>query len=96
MKIPVLHFISFLVLISVTLPAQPYPIGHRTMNFTDPSRNNRAVPAEVYYPAQTAGNNTPVENGTFPVIVFGHKKIIFTNHLLKRDNLIVLFKLQTL
>ena len=72
MNIQVLHFIRLLVLISISSPAQPYPIGHRTMNFTDPSRNNRAVPAEVYYPAQTAGNNTSVENGTFPVIVFGH------------------------
>jgi pimeloyl-ACP methyl ester carboxylesterase len=42
------------------------------MTFTDQARNNRQVPAEIYYPAQTAGNNTPVASGTFPVIVFGH------------------------
>lgn len=48
------------------------PIGHRTLQFTDPARNNRQVPAEVYYPAESAGNNTPVLAGAFPVIVFGH------------------------
>ena len=72
MKIPFLQLISFLVLISANSPAQPFPIGHRTMNFTDPARNNRPVTSEVYYPAQSAGNNSPVADGTFPVIVFGH------------------------
>ncbi len=49
-----------------------YPVGHRTLQFTDPARNNRQIPAEVYYPAESAGNNTPVMAGAFPVIVFGH------------------------
>jgi len=48
------------------------PIGHTTITFQDPERGNRNIETEIYYPAQTAGNNTAVEAGTFPVIVFGH------------------------
>ncbi|MCX6245932.1 MAG: T9SS type A sorting domain-containing protein [Bacteroidetes bacterium] len=51
---------------------QIFPIGHRTVSFIDTSRNNRPVPVEIYYPAESAGNNTAVAAGTFPVIVFGH------------------------
>jgi hypothetical protein len=49
-----------------------FPVGHRTITFVDPARNNRQIPAEIYYPAVTAGNNTTVSSGVFPVIVFGH------------------------
>lgn len=52
--------------------AQPFQIGKRTENFTDPERNNRAVPTEVYYPAVSSGNNSPIAQGQFPLIVFGH------------------------
>ena len=52
--------------------SQNYPIGHRTITFTDSARVNRPVPSELYYPAATAGENTPLSNGMFPVIVFGH------------------------
>ena len=40
--------------------------------FIDASRSNRNIETEIYYPATTAGDNTPAENGEFPVIVFGH------------------------
>ena len=49
-----------------------FPVGHRTITFVDPARNNRQVPAEIYYPAVAAGNNTTLASGAFPVIVFGH------------------------
>ncbi len=49
-----------------------YPVGHRTITFVDPARNNRQISAEIYYPAMTAGNNTAAASGLFPVIVFGH------------------------
>lgn len=52
--------------------AQVYPIGSRSIALTDPSRSNRSIACEVYYPAATAGSNTPVANGQFPVIVLGH------------------------
>jgi len=67
-----IQYIIYLLFFTVSLSAQPYLIGHRTMNFTDPSRNDRPVPSEVYYPALTAGNNTNFTEGAFPVIVFGH------------------------
>jgi dienelactone hydrolase len=58
-----------------------YAIGHTTITFNDPSRSGgfgtgggpgRQIQTEIYYPATTAGDNTPVASGTFPVIVFGH------------------------
>lgn len=47
-------------------------IGHTTVTFTDSARNNRQIPAEIYYPATVAGDNTPILSGSFPLIVFGH------------------------
>lgn len=55
--------------------AQPYSVGHRTITFNDPSRNNRSIPTEIYYPANTAGDNVPVAGiagDAFPLLVFGH------------------------
>lgn len=42
MKIRFLHYFFLLVFTSASLSAQPYLIGHRTINFTDPARNNGA------------------------------------------------------
>ena len=47
-------------------------VGHATVTFVDSLRNNRQIVTEVYYPATTAGNNTPVAPGNFPLIAFGH------------------------
>jgi len=52
--------------------AQNYPIGTRSITFTDPDRGNRSIPTEVYYPAVAAGANAAVAEGEFPVISFGH------------------------
>ena len=49
-----------------------YPIGHRTITYQDPARSNRDIETEIYYPAITAGDNTDVASGQFPIIVFGH------------------------
>lgn len=58
-----------------------YQIGHRTITFNDPSRTGgfgsgggpgRQIQCEIYYPSATAGNNTAVSPGSFPVIAFGH------------------------
>jgi len=51
---------------------QSYQIGHITMNFTDPARNDRNIPVEVYYPALNAGEEVPAAPGQFPVLSFGH------------------------
>ncbi len=52
--------------------AQPYAIGHRSLTYTDPSRSNRPILTELYYPALSAGDNVPVANGSFPLVVFAH------------------------
>ena len=70
--------IIFCLLIVVCLifamTAHAREIGHTSVTFTDSARS-RQIPAEIYYPAETAGRNVPVgepdENG-FPIISFGH------------------------
>lgn len=52
--------------------SQPFAIGHRQLSFTDATRNNRAIATEIYYPANTAGDNVAIANGQFPILVFGH------------------------
>lgn len=54
------------------LNVSAYHTGHRQFTFTDNTRNNRQVPVEVYYPSVTSGDNVPVAESTFPLIVFGH------------------------
>lgn len=65
----------FLVLFSSTAASgQTYSIGHTTLNLTDSTRN-RSIPAEVYYPADSNGDNVPVStltNDRFPILAFGH------------------------
>jgi len=63
-------FLFFLTL-SATLSAQ-FQVGHTSITFTDPTRNNRPVLTDIYYPAAVAGDNVPVAAGQFPVIQFGH------------------------
>lgn len=80
----ILLLISFCL--SIGIYAQPFPVGHMSINFKDASRSGgysisggvtmsgtgRNIGTEVYYPATTAGNNTSVATGQFPVVVFGH------------------------
>jgi dienelactone hydrolase len=57
-------------------------LGHTTLTFTDASRNNRSIPCEIYYPAQSAGDNTPALAPSFlslaeyPAIAVGHGFVI--------------------
>lgn len=69
-----------LLILPAVLWAQ-YAVGHRTITFNDPSRTGgfgsgggpgRQIRTEIYYPATTAGDNTPVAAGSFPVVVIGH------------------------
>jgi len=64
-----------LALATLSSYAQPYAVGHTTITFQDPVRGNRNVPTEIYYPANSAGDNVAVATGQeskFPVVVFGH------------------------
>ncbi len=79
---------AFCVIISITIHAQPFFVGHMSINFKDVSRTSagytisggittntasgRTIGTEVYYPAATSGNNVAVASGQFPVVVFGH------------------------
>lgn len=54
------------MLIIPQVAAQTYQVGHVAMSFTDPARNNRQIPVEVYYPAVAAGEEVPVAPGLFP------------------------------
>jgi predicted dienelactone hydrolase len=58
-----------------------FAIGSRTITYNDPTRTGgtgsgggpgRQIECAVYYPATSAGTNTPVADGVFPVVVFGH------------------------
>ena len=66
------YLITLFLGFSLFCRSQNYPIGHRTITFTDSARGNRPVPSELYYPGEAAGENTPLSTGLFPVIVFGH------------------------
>jgi dienelactone hydrolase len=65
-------FLLLVLLSGYSASAQNFAIGSTTITFNDPSRSNRAIETDIYYPATTAGSNTTVANGQFPVIVFGH------------------------
>ena len=52
--------------------AQQYQVGHIQENFVDPTRSNRNIPVEIYYPSALPGNNVSIAAGQFPVVVFGH------------------------
>mgnify|MGYP000848880815 CR=1 FL=1 len=60
------------ILLTTMLEAQSFNIGQTTITFIDPARNNRNIPTEVFYPANTSGINVPVAEGNFPVLSFGH------------------------
>ena len=62
--------------------AQPYFIGTTSVTFYDPSRGNRAIDVDIFYPAVASGNNTsPAGNSLdkFPVVVFGHGFVMTTS-----------------
>lgn len=60
------------LLLPAVVDAQPFAVGHRSITYVDPSRNNRQIPTELYYPADAAGNDVLVAAGAYPVITFGH------------------------
>jgi hypothetical protein len=90
--------ILFLVLIGTISEAQPFLIGHKQQAFIDASRSNRTIDTEIYYPANTAGDNVPMANGTFPTLVFGHGfvMIIYGMALFQRDSFLYFLKAKDL
>ena len=58
-----------------------FEIGQTTITFNDPDRTGgfgdgggpgRQIQTEIYYPAEVAGENVDLANGSFPVVAFGH------------------------
>ncbi len=68
MKTTLFSIFSFVTLITVA----QHQVGHYQFTFQDPERSNRDIQTEIYYPATTAGESTPVASGQYPVIIFGH------------------------
>ena len=66
------YFLTGLILIVFSSVFSQHQVGHFNTTYQDPSRGNRNIETEVYYPATSAGDNTPKASGQFPVIVFGH------------------------
>jgi dienelactone hydrolase len=64
--------LCLLVLCQSMVYANNYQIGHRQITFIDSSRANRQIQCEIYYPSMNAGDNVPMAEGKFPVLVFGH------------------------
>jgi len=69
------YFTLILLLSSIWAFAQPYAVGHRSLSLLDAARN-RTVTAEVYYPANSAGDNVAFAAGSFPVFTLAHGFVI--------------------
>lgn len=67
-----LYVLAAILLLGFKTFAQPFAIGTTTITFNDPSRSNRTIETDIYYPAVAAGSNVAVAGGQFPIISFGH------------------------
>lgn len=73
------HFCLLFCFVTVQLFAQNYPIGTRSVTYTDPARSNRSIAVDFYYPATAAGANQSVAADSFGLVVFGHGFVISTS-----------------
>ncbi|MFO0358687.1 MAG: T9SS type A sorting domain-containing protein [Sphingobacteriaceae bacterium] len=74
------------ILLPVLNFGQTFQVGHVSVNFKDPARaggfliaggiqmpgTGRDIGTEIYYPANTTGNNVALASGQFPVVVLAH------------------------
>lgn len=60
------------VMFGITVLAQTFQIGHTTQYFYDSDRGDREIQTEIYYPANSTGDDVALASGEFPVLVFGH------------------------
>ena len=70
-----IYLVIILLWVSSNLFAQSFNIGHTSMDFYDNARN-RNITTEIYYPADSNGDDRPISFGNFPIIVFGHGFLI--------------------
>jgi dienelactone hydrolase len=66
-----LILLAFSLLVAGRVCAQ-FEVGHVSATYIDPTRSDRSIACEVYYPSTAAGDAVPVAEGTFPFIAFGH------------------------
>jgi alpha-beta hydrolase superfamily lysophospholipase len=65
---------AMLVMLATAAAAQ-YAVGTADRTFVDPDRDDRPVPVDLYYPAESAGPGQPVAEpppGGFGTVSFGH------------------------
>ncbi len=75
--------IAFATIAISSASAQTWEIGYKSMTFTDPSRSNRQIDANVFYPADVTGWDVPFGSPIekrYPVVVFGHDEGTGFNH----------------
>ena len=70
-----IYLVIILLCVSSNLFAQSFNTGHTSMEFYDNARN-RNITTEIYYPADSNGDDRPISFGNFPIIVFGHGFLI--------------------
>lgn len=79
---------ALLICVMSTAMSQTYSVGHSSVNFKDAARSGgfaisggltvptggtgRNIGTEIYYPATSAGDNTPFSPGVFPLVIIGH------------------------
>lgn len=56
-------FLTGLILLIFSGAFSQHQVGHFNTTYQDPSRGNRNIETEVYYPATTAGDNSPMTSG---------------------------------
>jgi dienelactone hydrolase len=66
-----LILLAFSLFVAGRVCAQ-FEVGHVSATYIDPTRSDRSIACEVYYPSTSAGDAVPVADGTFPFIAFGH------------------------
>jgi predicted dienelactone hydrolase len=81
LKIILSCFAAIALIVGLVATGTAAQIGHRTLTFYDSARDDRIVPAEVYYPSDQNGDNVPVSAGQFPLLVFAHGyQQVFSNY----------------
>lgn len=66
------HLFALIILLCSFVAIAQFQVGHISTTYYDPQRNDRAIICELYYPAETAGDDVPIASGQFPFVIFGH------------------------
>ncbi|MBL7944058.1 MAG: hypothetical protein JNM00_14910, partial [Flavobacteriales bacterium] len=64
-------YAALLICMGFNTSRAQYEVGHQSLSFYDEPRD-RDVTIEVYYPADSPGDDVAFTTGSFPLVVFGH------------------------